>query len=89
MAFNPNSTIYLCNVPFDNSYKNPFKLISISDRENIVFFFDYPKWLKKAFEGRKTSKSIIRAPKDMVQKVHDEKLAFAKKVFENNIKKVI
>lgn len=22
MAFNPSSTIYLCNVPFDNSYKN-------------------------------------------------------------------
>lgn len=33
MAFNPSSTIYLCSVPFDNSYKNQVYFENINEQE--------------------------------------------------------
>ena len=38
MAFNPTSTIYLCNVPIDNTYKNQIYFATRSDQQN---YFSY------------------------------------------------
>lgn len=36
MAFNPNGTIWLCSVPFDNTYKHQYQFFNKANRDGIL-----------------------------------------------------
>lgn len=44
---------------FDNSGKEPYKLIFLMDKYNFRIFYKYPRWVNEAIKGRKTSKNFI------------------------------
>ncbi len=44
---------------FDNSGKQPFKLIFLMDESRFWIFHNYPNWLSKSLKDRKTSKELI------------------------------
>ncbi len=44
---------------FDNSGKHPFKLIFLMDESQFLIFHNYPRWLNKSLQDRKTSKELI------------------------------
>lgn len=54
MAFNPNSTIYLCNVPFDNTYKNQIYFASKSEQDSY-----FGKLTRKAFTDYLTVRKTL------------------------------
>lgn len=44
---------------FDNSGKDPYKLIFMMDKYHFRVFYSYPRWVKEATKGRSTSKNFI------------------------------
>ena len=53
MAFNPNSTIYLCNVPIDNTYTHQLYFASIA-KQNEYFLTRVQKTFANYLTVRKT-----------------------------------
>lgn len=76
MAFNPSSTIYLCNVPFDNTYKNQIYFDSRED-QNAYFtlhtkrsFSDYLTVRKTLPDGSMQSKIKVNANIDELYNIN-------------------
>ncbi len=44
---------------FDNSGKDPYKLIFLMDKYHFRVFYSYPRWVKEATKGRNTNKNFI------------------------------
>ena len=72
---------------FDNSYKEPFKLILLTDKENVMTFSKYPQWLTEAFKGRKTSRNFIKMTAEDAKAIRKEKIEFARMIFSNDYSK--
>ncbi len=60
---------------FDNSGKNPFKLIFLMDESKFWIFHRYPKWLNKSLEERKTQKDMIHITNKAFKSMPAEKSA--------------
>ena len=73
---------------FDNSYKNPYQLILFADKNNVMYFQEYPEWLNTALEGRKTYKNLIKMNNQDIRKIRKDSVEFAKIVFSKNVKKL-
>lgn len=59
---------------FDNS-SDPFRLIFLMDESKLFMFHAYPKWVKGAFEKRKTSKDMIHITNNSFRKLKPEKIS--------------
>ena len=71
------------SVAFDNSGKNPYKLIFMMDRRKLFVFHSYPKWLEKALQNRKTRKEIVHVTKEEVNQMSAKKIeSMTKKVLD-------
>ena len=70
---------------FDNSGKDPYKLIFLMDEYNFRIFYKYPRWVKEAIQDRKTSKNFILVSTSDLKKSKKEKI---KHIVENIFKKV-
>lgn len=71
------------SVAFDNSGKNPYKLIFMMDRRKLFVFHSYPKWLDTALKDRKTRKKIVHVTKEELDQMSAQKIdIMTKKVFD-------
>ncbi len=52
---------------FDNSGKDPYKLIFLMDKYYFRVFYKYPRWLNTALKGRKTRKQFTFVNTDDVK----------------------
>lgn len=74
MAFNPSSTIHLCNVPFDSSYKHQIYFPDSTTQYNyfvnkkVVSFADYLTIRKTLPSGQTQSSVKVGANIDAIQK---------------------
>ena len=59
---------------FDNSGKDPYKLIFLMDQYYFQVFYKYPKWLNTALKDRKTSKEFTFVNTKDVKKSKKESL---------------
>ena len=59
---------------FDNSGKDPYKLIFLMDEYNFRIFYKYPRWVKEAIQDRKTSKNFILVSTSDLKKSKKEKI---------------
>lgn len=66
---------------FDNSSKNPYKLVFFMDAVNIYAAGEYPKWLAGALKGRKTSKNVQILSPGIVSRLKQEQKILAQKIF--------
>lgn len=66
---------------FDNSSKNPYKLVFFMDDKTIKTNGCYPDWVKEGLSGRKTSKEISRLSPEIIKKLKDEQKEIARKIF--------
>ena len=58
---------------FDNSGKNPFKLIFLMDERRFWVFHSYPNWLNKSLKDRKTNKEFIHITGQEMKSMPKEK----------------
>lgn len=72
---------------FDNSHKKPFQLILFADKEDIMYFQEYPEWLNTALKGRKTYKNFIKMTPQDIKKIQKDSVEFAKIVFAKKVTK--
>ena len=70
---------------FDNSGKDPYKLIFLMDEYNFRIFYKYPRWVKEAIQDRKTSKNFILVSTSDLKKSKKEKI---KRIVEDVFQKV-
>lgn len=66
---------------FDNSFKNPYKLIFFMENDRIKVYNKYPDWLNRSFEGRLTSKTFEQAPLSELKELKKAQLAIAHEIF--------
>lgn len=59
---------------FDNSGKDPYRLIFLMDEYNFRIFYKYPRWVKEAIQDRKTSKNFILVSTSDLKKSKKEKI---------------
>lgn len=70
------------SVAYDNSGKDPYKLIFMMDTRKLFVFHSYPKWLDSALKGRKTRKEIVHVTKEEINQMSPNKIQnMVKKVF--------
>lgn len=73
MAFNPSSTIYLCNVPIDSTYKNEIYFANLTQQQNyfsskvVKTFSDYLTVRKTLPDGSLQSSVKVNANIDTLQ----------------------
>ena len=70
---------------FDNSGKDPYKLIFLMDEYNFRIFYKYPRWVSESIKDRKTTKNFILVSTSDVKKSKQDKL---KKIVEDVFKNV-
>lgn len=76
MAFAPSSTIYLCNVPFDNTYKHQVYFESVNEQFNYFFnrkvktFVDYLTVREILPDGNSQSSIKVNASIDELRASH-------------------
>ena len=70
---------------FDNSGRDPYKLIFLMDKYYFQVFYKYPKWLNTALKDRKTRKEFAFVSTDDIKKSNKLKLQeLATKIFGNS-----
>ena len=69
---------------FDNSGKDPYKLIFLMDKYHFRIFYSYPRWVNTAMKGRKTSKGFIFLNANDLKK--DTKMQQLKKITDELFK---
>ncbi len=67
---------------FDNSGRDPFKLIFLMDKYYFRIFYKYPRWLDNALKGRKTRKEFTFVNKKDFKNIN--MLELSNKIFGNN-----
>ncbi|MBQ7303803.1 MAG: zeta toxin family protein [Alphaproteobacteria bacterium] len=59
---------------FDNSQKDPYKLIFLMDKYRFRIFYRYPHWVNEALKDRKTNKTFTFVNTKNVKKFDKEEL---------------